>query len=103
MKRIINGKAFDTETAMHVCELHCTAYRNDFAYHDTALYRSPKGQFFVAGSGNAASMWATNFGSTRGPGEGMRLVDDDEARAIMERNGCKAAEFAAVGLTVEEG
>ncbi len=104
MKKIIDGRLYNTETAKRIVQLCCSAYRGDFAYHATYLYKSPKGQFFVAGSGNAASMWASDCGGgTRGPGEGMRLVDADEARQIMEANGCSADDFAAVGLSVEEG
>ena len=48
-----------------------------FAWHDTALYRSPKGQFFVAGEGGAMSMWSEPVGNNgRGGGSGIRLVDD---------------------------
>lgn len=104
MKRIIDGRSFDTETATHIVELHCSANCTDFAYHDTSLYRSPKGQFFIAGEGGAMSMWSQPVGNNgRGGGSGMRLVDDDEARAIMEANGCDADDFAAVGLSIEEG
>lgn len=104
MKTIIAGRVYDTDTAERVCELECRVYRSDFAWHETSLYRSPKGQFFVAGRGNARSMWAEPaYGGGSGPGSGLRLVDEDEARRIMERAGCTEADFARVGLSVDEG
>lgn len=88
MKRIIEGKRYNTETAEEICELPCTAYRGDFAWHKTSLYRTPRGAFFLSGEGNASSMWATAArGGGRGPGEGIRAIDADQAREILEREG----------------
>jgi hypothetical protein len=104
MKRIIEGKTYNTDTATHVCELDCSAHRGDFGHHETALYRSPKGQFFIAGEGGPASMWARPaVGGGRIGSSGMRLVGEVEARQIMEAVGCDEDDFAAVGLGVEEG
>jgi hypothetical protein len=104
MKRIINGKTYNTDTAQHVCDLRCSANRGDFRYHDTALYRSPKGQFFLSGEGGAMSMWSQSVGNNGScGGSGIRLVDESEARSVMEDNRCDADDFAAVGLAVEEG
>ncbi|HMM87058.1 hypothetical protein [Azohydromonas sp.] len=104
MKKIVNGKSYDTESAAEVCDLPCTAARSDFEWHDTTLYVSPRGQFFVAGMGGPASMWRTPaYGGGWNSGDGLRLVDADEARSIMERAGCDAADFARVGLPVDEG
>jgi hypothetical protein len=104
MKQIIDGKTFDTDTAQHVCDLECRANRTDFAWHETALYRSPRGQFFIAGNGGPASRWARPaHGGGRTGGGGMQLIDEAEARRIMEEAGCDEADFGAVGLGVEEG
>jgi len=104
MKRIINGKLYDTETAHELCELESTAYVSDFEWHETYLYRTKKGAFFIAGVGNAASMWAEPCGQGgHTNGEGLRVVDDSEARQYMEAADCAVDEFAAVGLDVVEG
>ena len=104
MKRIINGKTYNTATAQHVCDLACSSNPGDFSYHDTSLYRSPKGQFFVCGEGGAMSMWSESAGpNSWSGGKGLRLVDEAEARAIMESAGCTEEDFAAVGLDVHEG
>jgi hypothetical protein len=103
MKKIIDGKTFDTNTAKHVCELPCTASRGDHSYHDTSLYRSPKGQFFVAGEGGPRSMWSRTVGQNSwSSGSGLRLVDEAAARQIMESADCDEGEFAAVSLRIAE-
>lgn len=104
MRRVINGKVYDTDTATHVCALRCTASRGDFYYHDTSLYRTARGAFFIAGQGGPASMWSHpvgNNGSTGG--DGIRVVTEDEARQYMEEAGCDEDDFKAAGLDVEEG
>lgn len=104
VRRVIDGKIYDTETAQQICGLPCWFNRTDFEWHDTALYRSPKGRYFVAGEGNAASMWSQPVGNNcRGGGRGLRAVDAAEARAIMEDAGCSVDDFRAAGLEVEEG
>lgn len=104
MRRIIEGKAYDTETATKLCELPCAANPGDFAWHDSALYRSPRGQFFIAGRGGAMSLWAEPApGGGCGGGDGIRIVDGAEARDWMERAGCDEADFERAGLGVEEG
>ena len=104
MRRIIGGKAYDTETAARICELPCNANPGDFARHDSALYRTPRGQFFIAGRGGAMSLWAEPApGGGCGGGDGIRIVDEAEARDWMERAGCDEADFERAGLGVEEG
>lgn len=104
MRRIIDGRVFDTETAAQLCELPCSANPGDFAWHESALYRSPRGRFFIAGRGGPASLWAepAQGGGSTG-GDGIRIVDEDEARRWMEQAGCDEADFERAGLRVEEG
>lgn len=104
MRRIIGGKVFDTETATKLCELPCSANPGDFAWHESALYRSPRGRFFIAGRGGPASLWAEPAqGGGSGGGDGIRIVDEEEARGWMEAAGCDEADFERAGLRVEEG
>lgn len=51
MRRVIDGKVFDTDTADRICQLPCSALGNDAGWHETVLYRTRKGRFFVAGRG----------------------------------------------------
>lgn len=89
MKAIIDGKRYNTDTATRVCDCSPAGfYRSDFRWEDTNLYRTPKGNWFLAGKGNALSRWATSYGqSGHGPGSGIRPVSASEARELLERHG----------------
>jgi hypothetical protein len=91
MKHTIRGESYDTETDTFLCRLACKYDRNNDRWHDTGLYRTRGGVFFLAGKGNALSMWAGRFdGNCRGPGLGVRPVSAEEAREILERTAIEA-------------
>jgi hypothetical protein len=90
MKKIITGKLYDTENADFVVDLSATKHgrEQDFDFDSTGLYRSPKGQFFIAGRGGANSRWRRKVDtSTWTAGEGLELVTDDEARELVAECG----------------
>lgn len=103
MQKVIRGKTYDTTTATLVCHLSTVNDPGNFRYHETALYCSPKGTYFLAGKGGPMSMWAEHEGRTSYSGSGMRLVSDAEAREIAECEGLSAYEMAEAGFEVEEG
>lgn len=104
MKKIINGKLYNTDTARVICALDSTENVADHDYHDTCLYQTRKGAFFLAGRGNARSMWAheTMYDGSA-PGSGLQVIDKDTARAYMEAAECFVGHFKEAGFTVEEG
>ncbi|MDD3127563.1 MAG: hypothetical protein WC082_11245 [Victivallales bacterium] len=85
MKRVINGKLYNTETAKEVFTWSNHYYRNDFHFCEETLYRTPKGAFFVAGEGGPMSKYAVPVGSNgRGGGDGLEVLSDAEALAWLE-------------------
>ncbi len=51
MKRIIDGKRYNTETATCVCDCSPSGfYHGDFRWEDTQLYRTPRGEVTPAGA-----------------------------------------------------
>lgn len=58
MKRIVDGKTYNTETAVLIGEF-ISPYisRDDFYYVDEGLYKTKKGAFFLAGYGGAATRY----------------------------------------------
>jgi hypothetical protein len=104
MRKIVDGKVYNTETALQVCDISPSGFsRGDFQYEDTYLYKSPKGTFFVSGIGGPMTRWAQSEGqSGRRGGSGLEVIDIDEARALCERHGT-AAEFEAAFGEPEEG
>jgi hypothetical protein len=47
MKKIIEGKRYDTETAKLVASYENQYGRNDFNFYKGELYRTTKGNFFI--------------------------------------------------------
>ena len=85
MKRVINGKLYNTETAEEVFTWENHYYRNDFHYCEETLYRTQKGAFFVAGEGGPMSKYAVPVGSNgSGGGDGLEVLSDAEALAWLE-------------------
>lgn len=62
MKKVINGKVYDTATAKRLGEYEPNPYRSDFHYFCETLYRKKTGEFFLHGEGNAASKYSRSCG-----------------------------------------
>ncbi len=100
MKKIINGKLFDTETANVVCEIFENAV-NDFRHIDCALYCTPRSkQFFLAGSGGPMTIFSRRDGSGITGGEGLVPISEDNARRYAEKYA--SVETIKKFFTVEE-
>lgn len=85
MKKIINGKRYNTDTAAVIAEYWNGLTLSDFRYCDEALYRTKAGAFFVHGKGGALSRWAVPVGTSgRQGGNDIQVVTDDEAREWLE-------------------
>lgn len=79
MKKIINGKVYNTETAKKCGNWDNGHYTNDFAYCSETLYQKKTGEFFLHGEGHAMSKYATHFGNNSGWGEVIIPMSYDEA------------------------
>ncbi len=102
MKKIIDGKLYDTDTAKELCDLSPIGFSSsDFRWEDTRLYVTKKGAFFIAGEGNAMTRWAKTVGDTRSGGEGLQLIDEAEARDLIERHGSIELFTEVFGSAVE--
>lgn len=64
MKRIINGKLYNTRTATELGSYWNHLPSNDFRHLEETLYRSPKGALFLAGSGGPMTEYAEGDGNT---------------------------------------
>jgi hypothetical protein len=90
MKRILDGKIYDTETATLRADISGNdgaLPSNEFEWQHTGLYVSPRGTYFIAGRGGARSRWAKPMGLGTGPGEGLIIISDAEARNLFEKFG----------------
>jgi hypothetical protein len=64
MKKIINGKVYDTETAQEVGTWsNNLSNRRDFGWCSETLYRKKTGEFFLFGEGGPMSRYAESCGN----------------------------------------
>ena len=101
MKRIINGKIYNTDTATRIGN-HQYADRGDFRYEDTDLYRTKNGAWFISGEGGARSRWSRPCGSNgMSGGHGIQAMTPIEALEWCEDAGIDA-DVIAQYFSVEE-
>ncbi len=62
MKKIINGKMYNTETARHIANWGNGCSYSDFNYCEEDLYQKKTGEFFLHGRGGARSSYAESCG-----------------------------------------
>lgn len=85
MKKIINGKVYNTETAQEAGSWSNHLSVRDFSRCDETLYRKRTGEFFLHGEGGPMTKYAEpGNGNMRGPGETIRPLSFDEAREWAE-------------------
>lgn len=87
MKKIINGKVYDTEKAKKVASWYSSYARNDFHYYEEELYQKKTGEFFLYGEGNAASPYSRSCGQNEWcEGEKIEPLTYKEAQEWAEKH-----------------
>lgn len=86
MKKIINGKKYDTETATLICGFY-RGYPTDFAHVYEDLYRKKTGEFFIYGEGGARSKYAQRTGNLWCSGKAITPLSEKEAKSFIEKHG----------------
>jgi hypothetical protein len=84
MKKIINGKKYDTETATPIGQYNNGKAVNDFRYYWEQLYRKRTGEYFLHGKGGPMSKYAHSAGDGYDGGEKIIPLSQDEAREWAE-------------------
>lgn len=85
MKRIIDGRTYNTGTAEKICDTGNDEYSTDFRYENSALYITKKGAYFVAGDGGALSRFSAAKGNGYRGGAGIIPMSRAEAFAEIQR------------------
>ena len=86
MRKIINGRTYNTETSKEIGYWFNGLYSNNMGYCCETLYRNTKGAYFIHGEGGAQSKYSAPAGDMRGPGEGIVPLTDEEAREWAEKH-----------------
>lgn len=101
MKKIINGKRYDTETA-ELCGSHEYGYPGDFNHVSEELYQKRTGEFFLHGEGGANSKYREEVSmNTWTGGEKIIPLTDDEAKEWTEKY-LGAEEYEKLFTVMEE-
>lgn len=97
MRKIINGKRYDTETAEYLGRDETEGIgENNFHYYCEELYRTSKGNYFLYGEGHGLTRWATrNADGMRGWGSGIESLSKEEALSWAQRSNMSAREIEA--------
>jgi len=102
MKKIINGKRYDTETAQLIGS-DGYSNRRDFCFWREKLYRKKTGEFFLYGEGGAMSRYGRSTGQNlRSAGEEIQPLTLKEAQEWGEQH-LDADEYEEVFGRIEEG
>lgn len=99
MKKIINGKKYDTDTAECLANYEMGGVCcNDVHYVNEALYRKATGEYFLVGEGGAYSCYGSPaVGGGCVAGEAIRPLSLTEAKAWAEIHMSADAYEAAFG------
>ena len=79
MKKIINGKKYDTETAKLIGRYRSELGRNDFRYFGEELFLKKTGEYFLFGEGHGMSKYRSFNGNSYSWGEEIAPMSKDEA------------------------
>lgn len=103
MRKVINGRLYDTDKAHRVGEWDNGRFPTDFDYEQETLYRKKTGEYFIHGEGGARSVYAQERGSDgwRG-GERIMPCSYDRARKWVESNLTADEYEAEFGLPDED-
>lgn len=81
MKKLINGKVYDTESAFKLGEIETPLDKDNPAYFKAGLYLTPiSRRFFLAGTGGGL----TRFGTKLETDEKVIPISSEQAKNIAE-------------------
>lgn len=102
MKKIINGKLYNTETARLVGGWCNAGGWSDFGHIEESLYQKKTGEFFIHGEGGAASKYAKQDGQNSwSGGEAIIPLSYESARKWAEEH-LDADEYQSIFGPVED-
>ena len=102
MKKIINGKVYDTGTAEKVGCWSNNYSTSDFGYCSEELYRKRTGEFFLYGEGGPSSKYSICIGNNEwGYGKTIIPLSYDAAREWAEDH-LSASEYESIFGEVTE-
>lgn len=103
MKKIINNRLYNTETAKEIGTYSNAGGWRDFNHYEETLYRKKTGEYFIYGEGNANTRYAVLVDqNTWSGGSKIIPINYEDARKWAEEN-LTADEYEAAFGAVDEG
>jgi len=90
IKRIKDGKIYDTYSAIEVARFWNGLSPNDFRYVREMLYKTKKGAWFLHGCGGAMTQWSESCGNSIIGGGNITPMTADEALKWCEESSIDA-------------
>lgn len=88
MNAIIDGKRYDTNAAEAIASFENGVDHGNWHYYEEGLFRTAKGNWFLAGEGNGLSPYAETYaGGWSCAGSAIRPLTAEEARLWLEAHG----------------
>jgi hypothetical protein len=86
MKKIIEGKRYDTDTARKIARWNNGLGYSDFHNVNETLYRTKTGRFFIYGEGGAMTDYAKSNGNETSGSEKIIPQENEEALEWLENH-----------------
>lgn len=86
MQRVINGKRYDSKTAVRIGYWNNNYQCNDFHFCEEELFVTKNGNFFIVGEGGALSKYGEYHGDSRTYGSSLITATKSEARTWCEEH-----------------
>ena len=85
MKKVIDGKLYNTETASRQAYWSNRLGWRDFNHCEETLYKTKSGNYFIHGEGGPMSKYAVSAGQNQwGSGEHIEPISEDVAKKWAE-------------------
>ena len=85
MKKVIDGKLYDTNTGIKVIAMDNGKYSDDFNNYNATIYRTKKGALFIFEDGGAYSKMGRTLGSgASGGSSDMKVLTDEQAVEMIQ-------------------
>lgn len=86
MKKIINGKKYDTDTAQYIDENSNNLSKSDFRFFQEVLYKKKTGEFFLYGEGHGMSDYASTKNGVNSWGYKIIPLTENQTKLWLEKN-----------------
>ena len=101
MRKLIEGKLYDTETATMIAETQNRLGNSDFRNLDETIYNTKNGKYSLYSHGGAMTKYATSYGGSTGGGLDIIPLTEKEVKEHLENWGKTAKNIELFGKPEE--